>query len=169
MFTSFWTTSSRFQFQVCLFLSHKGNSLVLNHPSEEKRKVAAVAQRVPNSTSAGRYGVTRSSRILDFFPFPPFNTKSFHPSPIIGTFPSTSQSSFRRWQSHKLKWKGPRQKFRSLSMCSIILPGNGSCWTWSGKAQTTCDVDRPRQENSRRTMPSETFKSTQNSDFKMHI
>lgn len=62
VFTSFLTTPSRFQFQVCLFPSHEGHSLVLIHLSEEKRKVAAVPQRVPSSTSAGRHGVTRSSR-----------------------------------------------------------------------------------------------------------
>lgn len=117
-------------------------SLVLIHPSEERSKVAAVAQRVPNSTSAGSHGATWELQILALLSFPPFNTKSFRTSPVIGTFPSTSQSSLRSRQSHKLV-KGPRQKFRSLSTCSIILPGNGSCWTWSGKAQTTCDVDHP--------------------------
>lgn len=38
----------------------------------------------------------------------------------------------------------PRRRFWSIpTVPSIIPPGSGSCWTWSGKVQTTCDAGHP--------------------------
>lgn len=58
---------------------------------------------------------------------------------------SKYQASSKRKQNHALTEKDS-DGHSGHSLGSIILPGTGSCWTWSGMAQTTSAEGHPGEE-----------------------
>lgn len=58
---------------------------------------------------------------------------------------SKYQASSKRKQNHALTEKDS-DGHSGHSLGSIILPGTGSCWTWSGMAQTTSAEGHPVEE-----------------------
>lgn len=96
------------------------------------------SKRGSTSPAAGREGTTQApaprSQKCKIWP---------HGSPYTGASPST-RPALRGNKPHV-----DREGLRGHSVCplwSIILPGIGSCWTWSGMVQTTFAVGHPGKD-----------------------